>query len=146
MRKIGRFVVLSSLVMGLGACSWMDSKSMSPDEFEVVGRRPLVVPPDNNMRPPRPGAPRPQSIDPAQRALDALFPGRGLKAPAAPSNGEMALLQQIGGADTDVRSTMWQKDPNVVKKSLLLADILHAEERQHRPDNVKVTRVASNSQ
>ena len=31
-----------------------------PDEFAVVKRAPLALPPDYNLRPPAPGAPRPQ--------------------------------------------------------------------------------------
>lgn len=144
MRMFGRFIVLASLA-SLGACSSLGNKSMVPDEFEVVGNRPLVIPPDNEMRPPRPGQPRPQEIDPAQRALDALFPGRGIKAPTPPSGGELALLMRIEPADADVRSSMWQEDPRVVKKSLLLADILDADRREYRPDNVSVARVSSTS-
>src|SRR3569623_3370498 len=32
----------------------------SPDEFQVVSRAPLSMPPDYSLRPPTPGAPRPQ--------------------------------------------------------------------------------------
>jgi hypothetical protein len=49
----------------LGACSKgtvQDALGMSkrsPDEFAVVRRAPLIVPPDYDLRPPDPGAPRP---------------------------------------------------------------------------------------
>ncbi|MBM3516594.1 MAG: DUF3035 domain-containing protein, partial [Alphaproteobacteria bacterium] len=39
-----------------------------PDEFTVVSRAPLVVPPDANLRPPLPGAPRPQEARPSAQA------------------------------------------------------------------------------
>ena len=143
MNKIGRAAAFISL-LALGGCGVFGSNGkLPPDEFEVVGRKPLVVPPDSEMRPPRPGEPRAQSIDPGQRALDALFPGRNLKAPPMPSGGEIALLRRTGGGDADVRSVVWEKEPKLVKKSLMLADILHAGERQYSSDNVSVERVSS---
>ena len=45
----------------------------SPDEFVVVDRPPLSIPPEFGLRPPRPGAPRPQEVDPSVKASDALF-------------------------------------------------------------------------
>jgi len=44
-----------------------------PDEFAVVDRPPLSLPPDFELRPPEPGAPRPQEINPAKRASTMLF-------------------------------------------------------------------------
>src|SRR3546814_5174685 len=45
----------------------------SPDEFRVVSRAPLTLPPDYNLRPPEPGAPRPQVGTPSQQAERAVF-------------------------------------------------------------------------
>ena len=44
-----------------------------PDEFAVQRQAPLVVPPDFELVPPKPGAPRPTEGTAAQQALDALF-------------------------------------------------------------------------
>jgi len=44
----------------------------APDEFTVVTKAPLVMPPDFQLRPPRPGASRPNELDPSQRARTAL--------------------------------------------------------------------------
>jgi hypothetical protein len=44
-----------------------------PDEFAVVERPPLVLPPDFHLRPPLPGAPRPQEVSMALRASTPLF-------------------------------------------------------------------------
>ena len=40
----------------------------APDEFTVTTRAPLSMPPDYNLRPPRPGAPRPQEQSERQQA------------------------------------------------------------------------------
>ena len=45
----------------------------SPDEFQVVSRAPLSLPPDYNLRPPTPGAPRPQEGTPRDQAQAAVF-------------------------------------------------------------------------
>lgn len=65
------------LALALTACG-SDTKQMlglersPPDEFAVVSRAPLSVPPEFSLRPPEPGAPRPQegrASDQARRAL-----------------------------------------------------------------------------
>jgi hypothetical protein len=55
-----------------------------PDEFAVESRAPLTIPPDFDLRPPTPGAPRPQEKSADQQAKDVMAeagPGeRGNKA------------------------------------------------------------------
>jgi len=59
-----------------------------PDEFAVESRAPLVLPPDYNLRPPQPGAARPQEMTAAERArrvIDNAGPGEpGKQATNAP--------------------------------------------------------------
>ena len=43
-----------------------------PDEFAVESRAPLTIPPDFDLRPPSPGAPRPQEKAPNQQAKQAI--------------------------------------------------------------------------
>ncbi|HKS87916.1 MAG TPA: DUF3035 domain-containing protein [Stellaceae bacterium] len=68
-----------------------------PDEFAVESRAPLTVPPDFDLRPPQPGAARPQEVtaaDKAKRAIDTAGPGKpgdqatfALKAPSSVGGG-----------------------------------------------------------
>ncbi|HZU91204.1 MAG TPA: DUF3035 domain-containing protein [Stellaceae bacterium] len=54
-----------------------------PDEFEVEARAPLTIPPDFDLRPPKPGAPRPQEVPEdklARQDLDSAGPGKSDKA------------------------------------------------------------------
>jgi hypothetical protein len=57
----------------------------SPDEFAVESRAPLTMPPDFNLRPPQPGAARPQeksSDQQARQAIEQAGPGEpGKQAP-----------------------------------------------------------------
>lgn len=48
-------------------------KNTAPDESTVVSTNPLSVPPDFNLRPPHPGAPRPQELDSSQAAKNILM-------------------------------------------------------------------------
>jgi len=70
----------------------------APDEFLVTTRAPLSLPPDYNLRPPRPGAPRPQELSEQRQAQDILVPQGALNGPnaAATSPGQNALLAQSG--------------------------------------------------
>ena len=48
-----------------------------PDEFSVLTRAPLAVPPEYKLRPPTPGAPRPQESDTRQQRDRAAGDARG---------------------------------------------------------------------
>jgi len=80
----------------------------APDEFAVVERPPLSMPPDFGLHPPRPGAPRPQLVDTAQQASETVFNGAAPSSAAAPSDAEVALLNAVGAAHTDpnIRETV----------------------------------------
>jgi hypothetical protein len=76
-----------------------------PDEFEVVTRAPLQLPPDFGLRPPTPGAQRPQEAavrDDARRVLvEASGAASRSKGPDGLSAGENAILKRAGADDAD---------------------------------------------
>lgn len=121
-------LILSSLcVLALpalvGGCSNATKEALgltkrSPDEFQVVSNAPLSMPPDYNLRPPTPGAPRPQEGTVREQAENIVFahptagnvpsrlPEIGVgEASAAQSAGEASLLQSAGisGVDPNIR-------------------------------------------
>jgi hypothetical protein len=77
----------------------------SPDEFTVVTRAPLSMPPDFTLRPPQPGAPRPQDQPDRTLAESALVPEAALGgARAGVSPGQAALVRDAGGGGpADIR-------------------------------------------
>lgn len=107
-----RLVVFSVGALALAACS-RDEMQRSfgltrefPDEFVVTTRAPLSVPPDFTLRPPVPGAPRPQEQAVAAGAEAALVPQAALTSVpvAADSPGQEALLAAAGPpAPGDIR-------------------------------------------
>jgi hypothetical protein len=72
----------------------------APDEFAVTTQAPLSMPPDFNLRPPRPGVLRPQQRSEREQAEEALVPQLALSGPqsGAPTRGQAALLQESGPA------------------------------------------------
>jgi Protein of unknown function (DUF3035) len=72
-----------------------------PDEFAVESRAPLEMPPDFDLRPPQPGASRPQeksSDKLARHAIDEAGPGEpGKQAPAFQLRRAEDGLPDVGG-------------------------------------------------
>src|SRR5690625_1857234 len=71
-------MICCGLALALSACGDNVRRSLgltkqSPDEFRVVSRAPLSVPPSFNLRPPAPGAQRPQEATPREEARQAVF-------------------------------------------------------------------------
>jgi len=101
-----RVATLSALVAvaatGLAGCQ-SASKALGmnkvvPDEFRVVTKAPLVVPPDYSLRPPAPGEPRPQELQPESAARMALI---GQSNAASRSDGEKLLVSKAGVEKAD---------------------------------------------
>ena len=76
-----------------------------PDEFAVVTKSPLVIPPDFNLRPPKPGAQPVNQVSPTDSAQAALFgedPGTAAaQMPGNYSPEERVILASSGGANAD---------------------------------------------
>ncbi len=85
-----------------GERSVFGEQKKAPDEFAVYSRAPLSLPPNFGLRPPRPGADRPQVVAPRNDARKALL-GDGAAAAVVQeaddeklSPGIKALLKQAG--------------------------------------------------
>lgn len=95
-----------------------------PDEFAVVSRAPLSLPPDYALRPPQPGAPRPQEPNTrqqAQRVVLATADRQGAAEAAANradlSSGETVLLSRAGAEEAapNIRRTVDQETGNLMR-------------------------------
>ena len=100
--RIAILILAGSAVMGLSACNTVRSaigaNKVTPDEFRVVAIAPLTVPPDYSLRPPTPGQPRPQELDPTSSARDILL---GAREGADMSASEQALVSGAGAETAD---------------------------------------------
>jgi hypothetical protein len=124
--------LMACSALALGGCGALEnfggSKKVSPDEFKIVSHSPLTMPPNAELRPPRPGEPRPQEVTPADQAKEALSPalaGRtqarvnaGPDAARSGSNSEQALVARAGqgGIDPNIRGQV-NKDTKTLGES-----------------------------
>jgi hypothetical protein len=112
-----RLIAPATIVVLLGGCS---SAGLSrtfgltrdaPDEFTVVTRAPLSMPPDFTLRPPQPGVARPQEQSDRSLAESALVPEAALGGPpVGMTAGQAALVRDAGGgAPADIRQRVDQE-------------------------------------
>lgn len=113
-------LLVSGCLLLAGCGNLRDSLGLgknTPDEFAVVTRAPLSMPPTYDLRPPMPGARRPQeqgASDAARQALLGQIPAQGqsqageysgvlrsVKVNGVAGQGEQALLAQAGAAQAD---------------------------------------------
>lgn len=117
LRKLGlRNLVLGTVLIGLAGCSSdlgevFGYQRGGPDEFAVVKRAPLTLPPDFGLRAPDPGAEDLNVVTPRNTARKALFGNdltprqkeRLAREQIARGNNpaEVALLSQANALNTD---------------------------------------------
>jgi len=102
--SVNRLFVTAAMLaaVGLAGCGTakraLGMSKVTPDEFRVVTKAPLVVPPDYSLRPPAPGEPRPQELRPESAARNALL---GQREGEARSDGEKLLASKAGADKAD---------------------------------------------
>ena len=108
-RQILQFALTAMFAAALAGCDTIrDAAGQtkdSPDEFAVVTKAPLVIPPDFNLHPPAAGAAPTNQIEPTQAAQAALFTADpatvAASLPAQMSTGERYLLVKAGVQNAD---------------------------------------------
>jgi hypothetical protein len=104
-RPLSHCALLGGAAIALVGCSGLgDTLSRnfgltrdSPDEFSVTTQAPLAMPPDYSIRPPLPGAPRPQDVPDRQQAEQALIPQTALTPQTAQMSPGLEALRAAGG-------------------------------------------------
>ncbi len=107
--KALRFTLLAGAVFALVGCDSIRSAAglskSAPDEFAVVTKAPLIMPPDYNLHPPKPGAPPLNQTPPTQSAEASLFSSDPSAVASTMtgnySQGEKLLLATAGAVATD---------------------------------------------
>ena len=101
---------LLALMATLPACSGVGDAlglgKSAPDEFAVLRSAPLTLPPDYQLRPPRPGAPRPNETSLREQAETVLLNESGAHTAGetgagAVTQGEAALIEQADATEVD---------------------------------------------
>ncbi len=125
--SLSRLALLAALaVTGLsttacGSLRQLAGARTTPDEFRVVTKAPLVVPPEYALRPPAPGEPRPQELAPESAARNALLGQRGA---ITRSQGEQLLVAKAGSerADPLIRYVVDDEFGDIAHKDKSFAD------------------------
>ena len=131
------------LVFVVGGCENLKQQvglgKRSPDEFRVVSRAPLAIPPEFSLRPPAPGAPRPQTGTTTDQARNALFgtpagsqfrfTGQTATVPEDAqtiSQGEQIILDRAGArnADPNIRTVVNRETDQMIDEDENLVDLL----------------------
>lgn len=132
MRDYKYFLLTVLSITVLSACESAQEQlglnKAPPDEFQVVKRAPLEMPPQYTLRPPSPGAPRPQEQATMEQARQNVFGGDSDDGQqyAAPTNAEGALLQQAGASEIDpnIRSRVDKESAEMVDENEPVIDKL----------------------
>ncbi len=144
MRQVIKFVLAGGMLAGLAACDTFREEvgltKQAPDEFTVVTKAPLTIPPKFTLRPPRPGAQRPQEQPPREKARSALvggaasakgpitakIPDRSVSTAASRTPGESRLLLRAGTdrADPAIRDLVNRETAVLAENDSSIADRL----------------------
>lgn len=141
---------IAATALALGGCTEtrraLGLEKNPPDEFAVVSRAPLSLPPEYTLRPPQPGAARPQDTTPQQQARQTVFRApepRAIEAQPAPrpengnrSVGEQALLRGAGSADPEIRRLVNQETARLVEADRSFLDRLIFWQKPQPPGTV----------
>jgi hypothetical protein len=125
--SVNRVIVACALLAAAGVSGCGSTKKalgmtkVTPDEFRVVAKAPLVVPPDYGLRPPSPGEPRPQELQPESAARSALL---GAREAQIRSDGEKMLVAKAGAekADPLIRYVVDDEFGDITHKEKSFAD------------------------
>ena len=109
MREVKLGLAAAAALLVAGCASGGITGRDRPDEFAVTRNAPLVIPPDFNLEPPRPGEPAPQGADARTQALEALFGG-----PAPRSQGERSMLDAAGSDRVALGARSVAGDPSTL--------------------------------
>ena len=107
--RVARIAAILGLGFSLIGCESIrqatGAAKLPPDEFTVLTKAPLIIPPDYNLRPPQPGIASRNEVDADDQARAALFPQNAATAAAALgaaySDGEKLLLTKTNALNID---------------------------------------------
>lgn len=118
-------ILMTGAAISLSACEntrkQFDFSKKAPDEFAVMTRAPLEMPPSMQLPAPQPGAPRPQEMSTDQMARETVLGPDAVKQVAKQngvSQGEAVLLQRTGAANASpaIRSVVDKETAEIAEE------------------------------
>ena len=131
--KISLLFLCGACVIGTTACSSLRQDlglgRNPPDEFAVIDRQPLSMPPDYTIRPPRTWADRGTAFNSEKNAHDALFGPAPSKANVSESERALIIASGADAVQPNIRDIVNQESaqkvsasPHLVRQLLSFAD------------------------
>lgn len=135
-KRVYGFIFIFLIAVALNGCDKakqaLGQNKEGPDEFAVFQRAPLSLPPDYNLRPPKPGSERPQALNPREKAMEAITarrnsqiePVNNEKTFSGLSRGEIAILKLTGAekADPSIRGKIREENKILAIKDIKFTD------------------------
>ena len=103
------------------ACSSLSAPPPTPDEFRVVTKAPLVVPPNYNLRPPEAGISRPAEVEDLRGGSATAF-GTGTSAGASAAERALVAAAGANAVNPVVRAQVDYEEAKVIRKSTSVSD------------------------
>lgn len=119
MKKNLRHVVIAGSMVLLASCAGnvkenLGLKGNAPDEFRVISKPPLSIPPNFNLRPPREGGAVESTSTVREEAKDILFStDKDNVRSHSEDSGENVLLNKVGEGDSNIRSVLHEEQGSV---------------------------------
>lgn len=126
-KKLIHILILSGAALSVTACEktkeQFDFSKKAPDEFAVVRRAPLEMPPEFSLPAPQPGAQRPQEKATTELAREAVLGESAApqeQADTGTSEGENILLQKTGAAaaSSDIRQKVDEETAKIAEDKM----------------------------
>ncbi|MCR9256939.1 MAG: DUF3035 domain-containing protein [Alphaproteobacteria bacterium] len=137
MRTVKQMAAVALVSLGVTACGGDVAKNLGltptpPDEFQVVRKAPLSLPPSYALRPPAPGSQRPQELVPTESAKKTVFrlSDRTQSAvgplPEGADRGKAAFLARAGAAEANpnIRTVLQEDDVQIATANRTFLDTL----------------------
>jgi hypothetical protein len=110
-RRIVETAAAVAIALAVAGCQTnlteqFDLAADAPDEFLVIRKQPLVMPPDMALRPPEPGAPALAGIDTSARARAGLTGAAQPAGSDATTAGEQAIVARAGAGSGSADATI----------------------------------------
>lgn len=121
MKKTTLLTIAVGSALAVTGCQSLNSAPTSPDEFRVVTKAPLVVPPDYNLRPPQAGQAQPFEVDATRAGVATAF---GTTVGADASLSERALVAAAGANAVSpiIREQVDYEEAKIIRKSTSVSD------------------------
>lgn len=120
MKKIA-LIASSALALTLVAgCAGL-SRSNSPDEFRVVKKAPLVIPPDYSLRPPEAGQAQPFEVDETRIGTASAF-GSDIGQNASPAERALVAAAGANAVSPIIRQQVDWEQARTIRKSGSVSD------------------------